>query len=89
MITKVRRALTPSGVLKSETPSEMASRPVNEDPPFAKARSKINIAATVKSPCEWPIGITPSTFVSNFGSVPLIERKIPIPNTTARDPAKK
>ncbi len=47
MVTSVRLAFTCSGALKRATPSEMASRPVSEDPPFAKARSKIKIAAAV------------------------------------------
>ena len=50
MITKVRRAFTCSGVLNSATPSEIASNPVKDDPPFANARSKIKIAAKLNKP---------------------------------------
>ena len=50
IITKVLRAFTCSGDLNSETPSEIASRPVSEDPPFANARNKIKIAAKVNRP---------------------------------------
>ena len=71
MITRVRRAFTCSGVLKSATPSEIASRPVRDDPPFAKARSKIKIAANVSNPLGSPIGTAPGRSVSSFGNVPL------------------
>ena len=50
MMTSVLRALTPSGSRKSETPSEIASSPVKEEPPLAKARSKINTAAKLSKP---------------------------------------
>ena len=50
MITKVRRAFTCSGVLNNATPSEIASNPVKDDPPFANARSKIKIAAKLNKP---------------------------------------
>ena len=60
IITKVLRAFTCSGDLNNETPSEIASRPVSEEPPFANARNKIKIAAKVNSPCDSPIGTAPS-----------------------------
>ena len=59
IITKVLRAFTCSGVLNNETPSEIASKPVKEDPPFAKARNKIKIAAKVNSPWDSPISTAP------------------------------
>ena len=59
IITRVRFALTDSGVLKSPTPSAIASRPVRDDPPFANARSKINMAAAESRPCSVPISIAP------------------------------
>ena len=59
MITKVRRAFTCSGVLNNATPSEIASNPVSEEPPFANARSKINIAAKVNKPCDCPSSTAP------------------------------
>ena len=45
-------ALRPSGDLKRETPLDIASKPVREDPPFANARSKMKTEATVSKP-EW------------------------------------
>ncbi|CAB4575353.1 unannotated protein [freshwater metagenome] len=59
MVYKVRRAFTCSGDLKSATLSEIASRPVNEDPPFANARSRMNIAANVSNPWPSPTSIAP------------------------------
>ena len=70
----VRRALMCSGVLKSMTPSEIASKPVSDEPPLAKARSSVKIAAKVSNPCSVPNGTAPSTFVLNVGSVPTISR---------------
>ena len=71
MITNVRRAFTCSGALKSATPSEIASRPVSDEPPFANARSRIKIAAKVSRPLGSPSGTAPGKSVSSFGSVPL------------------
>ena len=59
MITSVFRAFTPSGARNSETPSDIASRPVREEPPFAKARNKMKIAAKFRSPFAWPIATAP------------------------------
>ncbi|CAB4687142.1 unannotated protein [freshwater metagenome] len=59
IITNVRRALTCAGSLNKATPSEIASSPVKEEPPFANARSKINTAAKVNNPCDWPISTAP------------------------------
>ena len=70
----VRRAFTCSGVLKSMTPSEIASSPVNDEPPLAKARSNVKIAAKVSKPCSDPIGTAPSTLVLNCGKVPVMSR---------------
>ena len=39
MMTSTRRAFGPSGWRKVETPFEIASSPVSDDPPLAKARS--------------------------------------------------
>ena len=89
IITKVRFAFTCSGVLKSATPSDIASRPVSEDPPFAKARSKIKIAAAVKSPCSCPTSTAPGRSVARTGSVPLKSRQKPIPKTINIQPTKK
>jgi hypothetical protein len=52
IITRVLLAFTCSGDLNKETPSEIASRPVNDDPPFANARSNIKMAAKVNKPCS-------------------------------------
>ena len=89
MITSVRRAFTCSGALKSATPSEIASRPVKDDPPFAKARSKINMAANVSNPLGSPIGTAPGKFVSSIGSVPLKWRYKPIAKTINIEPTNK
>ena len=45
MITSTRRAFGPSGGRKVATPFEIASRPVSDDPPLAKARSTMIIEA--------------------------------------------
>ena len=45
-------ALRASGFLKLETPSEIASSPVSDDPPFAYARSSVKNATPIKKP--WP-----------------------------------
>ena len=47
---------------------------MSEEPPFAKARSKVNIAAKVRSPCSDPKGIAPSTSVESVGKVPTMSR---------------
>ena len=59
MITKVLRAFICSGVLNNATPSEIASNPVSDEPPFANARSKIKIAAKLNKPWAWPISTAP------------------------------
>ena len=74
MITKVLLALTCSGDLNKETPSEIASSPVKEDPPFANAQSNIKIAAKVSNPCSWPISTAPGWLISKVGNVPEISR---------------
>ena len=56
----VRLAFFASGTWNSATPSEIASSPVSDEPPFAKALSKINIAAALIRPCSVPILIAPS-----------------------------
>ncbi len=38
--------------LNKETPSEIASSPVKDDPPFANALSNIKMAAKVNKPCS-------------------------------------
>ena len=40
MIESVRRAFGPAGGLKTLTPLEIASSPVSDEPPLAKARSR-------------------------------------------------
>ena len=60
MITRTRRALGPSGWRKFETPFEIASRPVSEDPPLAKALSTMMIPAPYRRPLPGvPSGTTP------------------------------
>ena len=71
MITSVRFALSASGALNRATPSEIASSPVSDDPPFAKARSRINIAAPVSNPLGWPTSTAPGKSVSSIGRVPV------------------
>ena len=89
MITRVRLAFWSSGALKSATPSEIASSPVSDEPPFANARSRINIAAAVSSPCSCPSSIAPGKSVSKTGSVPFMSRQIPIVKTMNIEPTKK
>ena len=73
--TSVLRAFTPSGARKSETPSEMASRPVSDDPPFAKARKRMNMAAKLRRPLASPIATAPCIAAgSNLGRVPFAIR---------------
>ena len=74
MITRVRFAFTCSGALKRATPSEIASSPVRDDPPFAKARSRIKIAANVSRPCGSPNSTAPGKLVSSTGKVPFAKR---------------
>ena len=50
MITSTRRALGPSGGRKDPTPFEMASRPVSDDPPLAKAFSMMKTVAPIRKP---------------------------------------
>ena len=52
IITRVLLAFMCSGDLNKETPSEIASSPVKEDPPFANALSNIKIAAKVHKHCS-------------------------------------
>ncbi len=60
MITSTRRALIPSGGRKVATPLEIASSPVSEEPPLAKARSTTKRLAPINSPlgCQ---GVGPCT----------------------------
>ena len=55
IISSVFFAFTPSGTLNRATPSEIASRPVSDEPPLANARIKINMAAKLSKPFAWPI----------------------------------
>ncbi len=48
MTVSVLRALRPTGFLNALTPFEIASRPVSDAPPLAKAFSSTKIAAPVK-----------------------------------------
>ena len=89
MVTSVRRAFTCSGALNSPTPSEIASNPVSDDPPLAKARNKIKIAAAVKSPCSCPNSIAPGKSVSRTGRVPVESLHKPVPKTINMQPTKK
>ena len=50
MTMRVLRALGDSGRRKLPTPFEMASKPVNDAPPFAYARNKVKKAKPIKSP---------------------------------------
>ena len=89
IVTRVRRAFTCSGVLNSATPSEIASKPVSEEPPLANARNKIKIAAAVNSPCSCPNSIAPGKSVSRTGSVPVESLHSPVPKTINMQPTKK
>ncbi|CAB4767885.1 unannotated protein [freshwater metagenome] len=89
IITKVLLAFTCSGSLNNATPSEIASNPVKDEPPFANALSNINIAAKVNRPCSWPISTAPGWFTSRTGRDPVIWRYIPIEKTIAIDPTKR
>ena len=71
---KVRRAFICSGVLKSATPSEIASSPVKDEPPFANARSKIKMAAKVSRPWLSPTSTAPGKSVGRTSSVPVATR---------------
>src|SRR5690348_16774110 len=49
------RALPPVGLRKTDTPLEIASSPVSDEPPFANAFSKPMVAAKVSRLCvSWP-----------------------------------
>ena len=88
-MTRVLFAFTCSGSRKSATPSEIASRPVSEDPPLANARSKIKIAANVNKPCGSPTSMAPGKSVASTGSVPCESLQRPIPKTINMLPTKK
>src|ERR1019366_560564 len=51
--TRVLRAFEDSGRRKLPTPLEMASRPVNDEPPLAYARNNVRKAKPIKSPLPW------------------------------------
>ena len=89
IITKVLLAFICSGALNKATPSDIASNPVKEEPPFANALSNIKIAASVSKPCSWPISTAPGWLTSKTGSVPVIWRKIPMEKTIAIEPTNK
>src|SRR6516162_8447760 len=74
----VRRALTPAGGLNALTPFEIASRPVSDDPPFAKALSNTKIAAQEKIASCWLVtGNCPGRSVAYWGRLPKISRPTP------------
>jgi len=50
MITRARRALVPCGFWNALTPLLMASSPVSELPPLAKARSSTSTVAPMTNP---------------------------------------
>lgn len=56
MTTIARRALTPSGGWKVDTPLLIASSPVRDDPPLANARSTKTIVAPMIRPLPWVSG---------------------------------
>ena len=89
MITRVLLAFTCSGDLNKETPSEIASSPVKDDPPFANARSNMKMAAKVSKPCSCPISTAPGWLISKVGRVPEISRQMPIAKTVNIEPTKR
>ncbi len=78
MNVSVRRALRPCGRRKAETLLEIASRPVSEEPPLAKARSTMKSDAPYSQPCPAsPSGRAPDAWVSACGSPPSRARTSP------------
>ena len=62
IMTSTRRALGPSGGRNAPTPLEMASSPVSDEPPLAKALSMMKTVAPIRKPLAvWvPSGKAPA-----------------------------
>ena len=60
-ISRIRRALRPSGGRSALTALDTASIPVSEDPPLANARASVRMAAkAIRVPVPCPIGTVPA-----------------------------
>ncbi len=84
MVTSTRRALGPSGGRKDPTPFEMASRPVSDDPPLAKALSKMKTVAPIKKllPVWVPSGRAPAALTLALGRPVVAARTRPTTMST-------
>ena len=64
-VSRIRRALRPSGGRSALTALDTASMPVSEDPPLANARASVRMAAkAIRVPVPCPIGTVPGCQVA-------------------------
>ena len=80
----------PSGFWKAPTPLLMASSPVRELPPLAKARNNTNTVAPMTKPELWVTGTAPSRWVGSMrGRVPVRALMMPTTMTVPMAAVKK
>ena len=78
MAMSTRRALSPCGFRKRSTVLEIASTPVNDEPPLANARSSVRIVAPMTSPLPCCTDTVPGRWAGSYtGSSPTITRTTP------------
>ena len=78
MMVSTRRALSPSGLRNRLTVLEIASTPVSDEPPLAKARRIIRIVAPITRPLPWCTGTAPSRCCGSYcGRFPKTSRAMP------------
>ncbi len=65
MTVRTVRAFCPCGLRSAETVLEMASTPVSEDPPLAKARSSTSTVAPSTRPEPWCTGTVPGRWAGS------------------------
>ena len=90
MIDRVRRAFDPDGFLNALTPFEIASRPVSDEPPLAKALSRTKIAERRQDRVVLVDDVDHAGRWSPYrGRSPKISRMTPTTTTRPAEPTKK
>ena len=89
-ISRIRRALRPSGGRSALTALDTASIPVSEDPPLANARASIRMAAkAIRVPVPCPIGTVPGCQVACGRPPPTNSRASPDDDHQADRPGEQ
>ena len=89
-ISRIRRALRPSGGRSALTALDTASMPVREDPPLANARASVSMAAkAIRVPVPCPIWTVPGCQVACGRPPPTNSRASPAMIIRPTDPENR